>query len=120
MKELESNKNEILIYEDDDNIRVEVFYEDENVWLNTEKIAELFSIERSVINKHINNVYGDEELEKESTCAKIAQVQKEGNRQVKREIDYFNLDMIISIGFRTNSKKQLNLELGQTRLLKII
>ncbi|MCL2859177.1 MAG: virulence RhuM family protein [Oscillospiraceae bacterium] len=118
MNEIEEIKNEILIYTDEENIRVEVFYENENVWLNTEKIAQLFDIERSVITKHINNIYNDNELDRSSTCAKIAQVQKEGNREVKRNIDYYNLDMIISVGFRTNSKKAIKFRTWANKIIK--
>lgn len=118
MNGLKNIKNEILIYVNDENIRVEVLYSNENVWLNTERIAKLFEIERSVITKHINNIYNDEELDKSSTCAEIAQVQKEGNREVKRNIDYYNLDMIISIGFRTNSKKAIKFRTWANKIVK--
>lgn len=95
------NEKNILFYNDEDgNIQVEVLLENENVWLNTEALSTLFNIDRSGIIKHINNIYKDEELEGKSTCAKIAQVQKEGSRNVKRVYPYYNLDMIISIGFK--------------------
>ena len=74
------------------------------MWLNSESLTKLFKIDRTGITRHINNIYKDEELEENSTCAKIAQVQKEGTRRVTRNISYYNLDMIISIGFRVNSK----------------
>ena len=89
------------------NIKVEVIMKDENVWLNTLSIAKLFNVDRSVVTKHINNIYLEEELFEEATCAKIAQVQQEGKRSVTRQISYYNLDMIISIGFRVNSKKAI-------------
>ncbi len=93
-------------YNDEDgNIQVEVLLDNEDVWLNVEVLTKLFSIDRSGIIKHISNIYSDDELEENSTCAKIAQVQKEGNRSVKRVYSYYNLDMIISIEFRVNSKK---------------
>ncbi len=92
------NEKNILFYNDEDgNIKVEVLLENEDVWLNAEALSTLFNIDRSGIVKHINNIYKDEELEEKSTCAKIAQVQKEGNRNVKRIYPYYNLDMIISI-----------------------
>ena len=87
------------------NIKVEVIMKDENVWLNALSIAKLFNVDRSVVTKHINNIYLEEELFEEATCAKIAQV--EGKRSVIRQISYYNLDMIISIGFRVNSKKAI-------------
>jgi len=118
MNELGNIDNDILIYTDEDDIKVEVMYGNENVWLNTEKISTLFEIERSVITKHINNIYKDEELQESSTRAKIAQVQKEGNRNVKRNIDYYNLDMIISVGFRTNSKKAIKFRTWANKIIK--
>ena len=88
-------------------IRVEVLLENEDVWLNVEAIAKLFGVQRPAITKHINNIYNDEELNKAATCSKMEQVQMEGNRKVKRIKEYYNLDMIISIGFRVNSKKAI-------------
>ena len=102
------NEKNILFYNDENgNIKIEVLLENEDVWLNTEALSTLFNIDRSGIVKHINNIYKEEELEEKSTCAKIAQVQMEGNRNVKRVYPYYNLDMIIPIGFRVNSKKEI-------------
>ena len=99
------SENNIVFYVDENNnTKVEVRLQDEDVWLNVEAISNLFSVDRSGIVRHIKNIYKDEELDENSTCAKIAQVQKEGNRKVKRIYPYYNLDMIISIGFRVNSK----------------
>ena len=89
-------ENNIVFYEDENNnTKVEVRLQDEDVWLNVEAISNLFNIDRSGIVRHISNIYKDEELNENSTCAKIAQVQKEGNRNVKRTYPYYNLDMII-------------------------
>ena len=113
------NENNILFYSDDDgNIKIEVILENDDVWLNTEAIATLFNIDRSGIVKHISNIYKDEELEENSTCAKIAQVQKEGNREVKRVYSYYNLDMVISIGFRVNSKKAIKFRTWANKIIK--
>lgn len=113
------NENNILFYSDEEgNIKIEVILENEDVWLNTEAIATLFSIDRSGIVKHISNIYKDEELEENSTCAKIAQVQKEGNREVKRVYSYYNLDMVISIGFRVNSKKAIKFRTWANKIIK--
>lgn len=113
------NEKNIIFYEDNDgNIKIEVMLQDENVWLNSNAIANLFNVDRSVITKHINNIYKEEELEESSTCAKIAQVQKEGNRIVKRIVSYYNLDMIISIGFRVNSKKAIKFRTWANKLIK--
>ena len=113
------NENNILFYSDDDgNIKVEVILENDDVWLNTEAMATLFNINRSGVVRHISNIYKDEELEENSTCAKIAQVQKEGNREVKRIYPYYNLDMIISIGFRVNSKKAIKFRIWSNKIIK--
>lgn len=113
------NEKNILFYNDEDgNTKVEVLLENEDVWLNTEALSTLFNIDRSGIVKHINNIYRDEELEEKSTRAKIAQVQKEGNRSVKRFYPYYNLDMIISIGFRVNSKKAIKFRTWANKIIK--
>ena len=110
------NEKNILFYSDEEgNTKVEVLLENEDVWLNTEALASLFNIDRSGIVRHINNIYKDEDLDENSTCAKIAQVQKEGNREVKRIYPYYNLDMIISIGFRVNSKKVIKFRTWQIK-----
>ena len=113
------NEKNILFYNDEDgNTQVEVLLENEDVWLNTEALATLFNIDRSGIIRHINNIYKDEELEENSTCAMIAQVQKEGTREVKRVYPYYNLDMIISIGFRVNSKKAIKFRTWANKIIK--
>ena len=118
-KTLIGNENNIIFYEDENgNSKVEVVLNDENVWLNINAIANLFDVDRTVITKHINNIYNDDELEKDSTCAKIAQVQKEGTQNVKRNISYYNLDMIISIGFRVNSKKAIKFRNWANKIIK--
>ena len=113
------NEKNILFYNDEyGNTKVEVLLENEDVWLNTEALSTLFNIDRSGIIKHISNIYKDEELQEKSTCAKIAQVQKEGNRNVKRVYPYYNLDMIISIGFRVNSKKAIKFRTWANKIIK--
>ena len=99
------NENNIIFYNDEEGqTKIEVILQNENVWLNIDSLTKLFKIDRTGITRHINNIYKDEELEADLTCAKIAQVQTEGSRNVTRNIAYYNLDMIISIGFRVNSK----------------
>jgi len=113
------NEKNILFYNDEDgNIKVEVLLENEDVWLNIEALSTLFNIDRSGIVRHINNIYKDEELKEKSTCAKIAQVQMEGSRNVKRVYPYYNLDMIISIGFRVNSKKAIRFRTWANKIIK--
>ena len=113
-----NEKNIVFYTDDEDNVKVEVILQDENVWLNIESLTRLFKIDRTGITRHINNIYKDEELEENSTCAKIAQVQKEGNRSVTRNIAYYNLDMIISIGFRINSKPAIKFRTWANKIIK--
>lgn len=108
-------KNEIILFENQ-NVKLEVNMKDETVWLNTEQMAKLFDRDYKTIRKHINNAL-EEELDK-STVAKIATVQKEGNRNVTREIDYYNLDVIISVGYRVNSKQGIIFRKWATNVLK--
>ena len=113
------NERNILFYIDEEgNTKVEVLLQNEDVWLNTKALATLFNIDRSGIIRHINNIYKDEELNENSTCAKIAQVQNEGTRKVKRVYPYYNLDMIISIGFRVNSKKAIKFRTWANKIIK--
>ena len=113
-----SEKN-ILFYSDENgHIKVEVILQNENVWLNVNAIAALFDVQRPAIVKHINNIYNEEELNKESTCSILEQVQIEGTRSVKRQKEYYNLDMIISIGFRVNSKKAIKFRSWANEIIK--
>lgn len=113
------NENNIVFYTDEENnVNVEVILQNENVWLNIDSLTKLFKIDRTGITRHINNIYKDEELEENSTCAKIAQVQKEGGRSVTRNISYYNLDMIISIGFRVNSKPAIQFRTWANKIIK--
>jgi len=93
-------------------------FDKDTIWATQKQIAEIFEIERSVITKHIRNIYKDDELDFDSTCAKFAQVQKEGNRTVKRNIEYYNLDTIISVGYRVNSKRATQFRIWATKVLK--
>lgn len=119
MNNLINQQQDIVFYSDKEgNFNVEVLIKDEDVWLNTKMLSQLFKIDRSGVIKHISDIYNDEELNKNSTYAKIAQVQKEGNREVTRNIDYYNLDMIISLGFRVNSKTAIKFRTWANKLLK--
>ena len=111
--------NNIVIYQTEDGqTQIDVRLENETVWLTQAQMAELFQTDRTSIVRHINNIYKVEELDRESTCAKIAQVQTEGNRQVTRTLPYFNLDMIISVGYRVNSKRGVKFRQWANRVLK--
>ena len=111
-----SEKN-ILFYSDKEgNPKVEVLLENEDVWLNAEAISTLFNIDRSGIVRHINNIYKDEELDENSTCAKIAHMGNDGKQTYNTK--YYNLDMIISIGFRVNSKKAIKFRTWANKIIK--
>ena len=97
---------------------IEVRVQDGTVWLNQKLIAALFDIDRSVVTKHLNNIYQEEELNKEATCAFFAQVQTEGNRQVTRNVDFYNLDAIIAVGYRVNSKRATAFRQWATAVLR--
>ena len=111
------NEKNILFYSDEEgNTKVEVLLENEDVWLNTEALASLFNIDRSGIVRHINNIYKDEELDENSTCAKIAHVGNDDKQIYNTK--YYNLDMIISIGFRVNSKKAIKFRTWANKIIK--
>ena len=111
------NKNEILIYEDKDGLtRVDVKFIDEDVWLTKYQLADIYKTTRQNIEQHINNIYEDNELPN-STCKKFLQVQKEGNREVKRNIAHYNLDMIIALGYRVQSDVAVRFRIWATTRL---
>ena len=118
MNNIEPNKGEIVMYQPDETIRLEVRMGEETVWLTQQQMADLFATDRSSIAKHIQNIYQTDELEKEPTCAKIAQVRQEGKRKVKRILVYYNLDMIISVGYKVNSKRGTKFRQWANKILK--
>ena len=98
--------SEILIYRCDDNsVQVEVQYENQTLWLNLNQISQLFEKDKSVISRHIKSIFSEGELDIVSTVAKNATVQIEGNRSISRYIEYYNLDVILAVGYRVSSKK---------------
>ena len=111
--------NEIEIYKDKDNqTQIEVKFEEDTVWLNQVQLADLFKGSRTNIVEHIKNIYKTGELEEVSTCRKFRQVRKEGGRNVERQIDHYNLDIIISVGYRVNSKQGIQFRKWATQRLK--
>lgn len=110
-------KNEILLFENQD-VKLEVNMKDDSVWLTQGQMAELFNTSRTNIIEHISNIYSDEELDKNSTCQDFRQVRKEGKRTVTRTIPFYNLDMIISVGYRVNSKQGIIFRKWATSILK--
>ena len=113
------NYGEILIYQSDDGLtNVEVKIQDETVWLTQQQTAELFQTSRTNVVEHIKHIYDEGELDEISTCRKFRQVRKEGQREVAREIPFYNLDMIISLGYRVKSIIATNFRRWATERLK--
>jgi len=111
--------NQISFYQSvDGSINIEVMFAEENVWLTQKKMAELFGVDRSVVTKHLQNIYEEGELDEESTCAKNAQVQTEGARDVKRSTKMYSLEAIIAVGYRVNSERGTEFRQWATGILK--
>ena len=99
-----NNKGGMVIYRSNDGLtKIDVKFEDETVWLSQQQMSELYQTSRTNVVEHIKHIYDEEELDENSTCRKFRQVQLEGKRQVEREIPFYNLDMIISLGYRIKS-----------------
>ncbi|TCK66966.1 virulence RhuM family protein [Lonepinella koalarum] len=114
-----NDKNPIQIYQAiDGTTKIDVRFEQESVWLSLQQMADVFGRDKSVISRHLRNIYADEELSKEATVANFATVQTEGNRQITRQIEYYNLDAIISVGYRVNSKEGTKFRIWATERLK--
>jgi hypothetical protein len=112
-------KNEIILYQSNELAeRIEVRVEDETVWLSLNQIAQLFDRDKSVISRHLRNIFRDGELMLVSTVAIFATVQLEAGREVKREIEYYNLDAILSVGYRVNSKQGTQFRIWANTILK--
>ena len=114
---MQENISNIIVYNDGE-LELKVSVEQESVWLNRNQIAELFGRDVKTIGKHISNVFDEKELEKYSTVANFATVQNEGGRDVKRDIEYYNLDVIISVGYRVKSQKGVRFRQWATSILK--
>ena len=113
------NKGEIIIYQTSKKeVELKVRLERESLWLNLNQIASLFDTDKSGISRHIMNIYQNKELNKKATVAKIATVQKEGERVVRRNVEFYNLDMIILVGYRVNSQKATQFRIWATSVLK--
>jgi hypothetical protein len=112
-------KNEIILYESNDlSSRIEVIVEEDTVWLNRQQISDLFSRDVKTIGKHINNIFTEGELVEKSTVANFATVQDEGGRKVERQIEYYNLDVIISVGYRVKSRQGTQFRIWANKILK--
>lgn len=112
-------KDEIILYQADElSTHVEVIVQDDTVWLNRQQISTLFDRDVKTIGKHINNVFREGELEKTATIANFATVQHEGGRKVERQIEYYNLDVIISVGYRVKSQRGTQFRIWANKVLK--
>ena len=119
MKNITNHSGDIIIYQSENgNTRINVNLQGETVWLSQQQMSELFKTDRTSISRHIKNIYRTEELDKKSTCAFFAQVKDEGFRKVTRKIPYYNLDMIISVGYRVNSKRGTQFRIWANKILK--
>ena len=111
--------NNIVFYQTDEtDVVVNVVYKDETFWLTQKAMAELFDVNPQAITKHLQNIYEENELQYDSTCSILEQVQKEGSRNVKRKLEFYNLDAIIAVGYRVNSKKATKFRQWATKTLR--
>ena len=113
-----TDSSEIVLYQPDDAVKLEVRLEDETVWLTQAQMAELFGVKENNVTYHIQGIYKTHELEPGATTQKIRVVRQEGNRMVARQIDFYNLDMIISVGYRVNSIRGTQFRQRANRVLK--
>ena len=112
-------RSEIIMYQTEDGLtKIDVKLEEETVWLSLEQMADLFQRDKSTISRHIKNIFEEGELPRESTVANFARVQNEGSRQVERMIDHYNLDVIISVGYRVKSQRGVQFRIWATNILK--
>ena len=117
-EDLPEQKNEIVVYQPDETIRLAVRLENETVWLTQLKIAELFGVQKAAISKHLRNIFTSGELVREATVSKMETVQVEGSRTVVRTQEFFNLDVIIAVGYRVNSRRATQFRIWATTVLK--
>ena len=115
---LTTQKNFLLYTAPDGEVRLDVFLQDEDLWLTQNAIAELFDVTKSTISEHLKNIYDSNELARASTVRNFRTVQKEGSRSVKRDLEYYNLDAIIAVGYRVNSKKATHFRIWATKTLR--
>ena len=115
--ELPNNEQMIIYQTDDGTVKVDVRMRDDTVWLSQQQMAELYQTSRTNVVEHIRHIYEEGELTEDSTCRKFRQVQSEGKREVSREIPFYNLDMIISLGYRVKSSVATRFRIWATKLL---
>lgn len=113
-----SNNNFILYTAPNGNVKIEAYIQEETIWLTQQKMADVFGVAKSTISEHLSNIYESGELEKQATVRKFRTVQMEGEREVARNLEYYNLDAIISVGYRVNSTKATQFRIWATKVLK--
>ena len=113
-----TNSNLILYTTEDGLTKIEATFDQDTVWLSLDQMAELFQRNKSTISRHVSNIYTEGELNRAATVAKFATVQQEGDRKVERQIEYYNLDVIISVGYRVKSHRGVQFRLWATGILK--
>jgi len=111
-------KNAIIIYERKDGAHFDVTLQNETIWLTQQQIANLFVVRKPAISKHIKNIYAEGELPRKATVSKMETVQREGARYIKRDREYYNLDMIIAVGYRVSSRHATRFRMWATHVLK--
>jgi len=117
--ELRPQESEILFYTTPDGaVHIEVFFQNESFWMSQKKMAELFGVDVRTINEHLQNIFNSKELDREPTIRKIRIVQKEGNRDVARDVEFYNLDAIIAVGYRVNSYQATQFRIWATKTLR--
>ena len=115
---MEVIKDEVVVYQPDDKVRIEVRLNDDMIWISQPQMVQLFQSSKANISEHIKNIFQQNELDENSTVRKIRTLQKEGNREVYRNISYYNLDVIISVGFRVNTKVGIHFRQWANNILK--
>ena len=116
--QMTSSENQIVVYQPNETVRLETRYAHESIWLTQLKIAELFGVQKAAISKHLKNIYSTGELRHEATVSKMETVQNEGGRTVVREQEFYNLDVIIAVGYRVNSVMATQFRIWATQILK--
>ena len=111
-------QNQIVVYQPNETVRLDVRLENETVWLTQLKIAELFGVQKAAISKHVRNIFASGELARDATVSKMETVQTEGGRSVVRTQEFFNLDVIIAVGYRVNSQRATQFRIWATKVLK--
>ena len=117
-QQLAPQSGEIVLYNPDDTIRLEVRMSEETVWLSQSQMAELFGTQRQAITKHLKNIFESHELEKTATSSILELLQKEGMRMVRRQVELYNLDVIISVGYRVNTQRGIQFRQWALKILK--